>query len=54
MKKHLLNKSCGTNLCVPPEEMRNIGKCGKEVAESEITADKCEVTCKLCLKLMEK
>lgn len=54
MKIHLLDESCGTNLCVPSEEMKNIGKCGNEVPEWAITTSKCEVTCKSCLKSINK
>ena len=50
MKTHLLDTRHHKNFNVHPEEMVNIGKCGKEVPEWCITTNKHEVTCKTCLK----
>lgn len=53
MRVHLLDKNCSANLCVSEEDMKNISKCGKEIAEWAITTLKREVTCRLCLKSLE-
>jgi len=54
MKIHLLNRNCWQNARVPDERMLNISKCGKEVKEWNITDDVKEVTCKLCLKIINR
>ncbi|GEM_PF-3348012 len=54
MKTHLLDENCAVNLCVPSEEIKNIGKCGKEVPECAITTLKHEVSCKSCLKSINR
>jgi len=54
MKTHLLNEGCGANLCVTNEEMKSIAKCGKEVPEWAITTLRHQVTCKSCLKYINK
>lgn len=53
MKTHLLNQRYYKNFNVPPEEMVNISKCGKEVTEWNITTLKFEVTCKSCIKTIK-
>lgn len=53
MKIHLLNKNCCQNAFVPPENMKDISRCGKEVNESQITTDTKNITCKSCLKLIK-
>lgn len=54
MKKHLFDKTNYKNIRVPNEDMINIGKCGRTVDEWAITTEINEVTCKSCLKVLNK
>jgi hypothetical protein len=54
MKKHLLNKNHWENTNVHPEDFKNISMCGRKTEEWAITENTKEVTCRTCLKLINK